>query len=739
MAESKATFCRICEAGCGLIAEVADGRVTKLRPDEAHVVSRGYACVKGIRYTEVHASSDRVETPLKRVDGRFVAISWADALREIGERVRSIRTQHGDQSIGMYVGNPAAFSLPHPLFAQMFLASLGSRNLFTSGSQDCNNKFVVAEAMYGSALYQPVPDIDHMQCFIVLGANPAISHMSFMQLPRPVERLKAIEKRGGKVYLVNPRRTETAAQLGEHVFIRPDCDVFLLLSFARELFARGRVDPFVAKACEGVDELARIVEPWTSERTARVTGIAVATLDAMMDHYFAANGAALYCSTGVNQGKHGSLAYWLLNAINALSGNLDKRGGLLVPMAQTRAAKAVKSMSRGLTPIPSRIGGHAPVLGSYPAGILADEIETSGEGQLRAMFVSAGNPLLSCPNAQRLDGAFRKLELLVTIDLFRNETGNLADYVLPVTSFLEREDVPLSVNGFQPLPYLQHVDAVVAPRAETRDEWWIFVELARASASRIMGSRLLQWWLAASASGDRSWLPQIMRFSPRLMFHAVALAHKTTLGRVKAHPHGVLLAPHPPQTFIGKRVLRKDKKLNLAPPELVAHAENLALFYEEQTRARQGLLMIGQREKTSHNSWMHNVEAFVRGPRSTNYLTVHPDDARRLQVEPGQIASVTTKAGRICVPVRVSDEVMAGVVSLPHGWGHQRADGLSIARDTTGANANVLTPDGSDAVERLSGMAHLTGVEVEVQPWLDAREREAERDAEPLSAFFRAR
>jgi anaerobic selenocysteine-containing dehydrogenase len=726
MAESKVTFCRICEASCGLIAEVEDGRVLKLRPDEAHVVSRGYACVKGIRYSEVHNSPDRVQTPLKRNAGRFEPISWSRALSEIGERVRAIRSSYGDQSVGMYVGNPAAFSLPHPLFAQMFLASLGSRNLFTSGSQDCNNKFVVAEAMYGSALYQPVPDIDHTQCFIVLGANPAISHLSFIQLPRPVERLKAIEKRGGKVYLVNPRRTETASQVGEHVFIRPDSDVFLLLSFARELFVRERVDAQAANCCEGLDELRDIVTPWTLERTARVTGIGESVLRTMIDCYLEADGAALYCSTGVNQGTHGSLAYWLINAVNVLSGNVDKRGGLLVPIAQTRGAKAIKAMSRGLTAIPSRIGSHAPVLGSYPAAILPDEIETEGVGQIRAMFVTAGNPLLSCPNAARLHDAFQKLELVVAIDLFRNETGNVADYILPVTSFLERDDVPLAVQGFQPAPYLQHVDAVVPASGETRDEWRIFVELARACGSRMMGSRLLQWWLAASAA-DQSRLPRAFRFSPRLMYQGVALAHKTTLGRVKAREHGMLIAPNQPGTFLGKRVLRKGKKIDLAPAELVAQASTLALAFEKQTRNEGRLLLIGQRDKTSHNSWMHNVEAFVRGPRSTNYVTLHPDDARRLGMEAGQIAQITSKTGCIRVPVRVSDEVMAGVVSVPHGWGHERADGLNVASSTTGANVNVLTSDGSEAVERLSGMAHLTAIAVEVQPWLGLPEPAPEK------------
>ncbi len=705
------TFCRICEAGCGLLAEVEGGRVTKLRPDPDHVVSRGYACVKGIRYDELHASPDRLTTPLKRVGERFEPISWRDALREIGDKVQTIRAAHGDQSVGMYVGNPSAFSLLHPVFAQLFLASLGSRNLFTSGSQDCNNKFVVSEAMYGSALIQPVPDIDHTQCLIVIGSNPAVSHMSFMQLPRPVERLKAIEKRGGHVVLINPRRTETAEQVGEQVFIRPNTDVYFLLSFAHEILARVAIPASLVKKLDGLEALRAVTASFPAESTAAITGISVEKTRELVSTFLAAQGAALYCSTGVNQGSQGTLACWLLHAVNLVTGNVDRQGGLLIPKAQIQNSQTVKRMSKGVTPIPSRIGGFQPVLGSYPAGILPDEITTKGQGQIRAMFVSAGNPVLSCPSSARMEQALAQLELVVSIDLFRNETGNLAHYILPVTSFLEREDVPLSAQGFQPVRYLQHCDPVLAAAGDTQDEWWIFSRLARACRTRLFGSRLLQMWL--NASTDDGWLPQSLRFSPRLAYHGVALSAGTSLHSVRKHKHGKLLTQTKPDTFLGKRVLRKNKRVDLAPAAFVSAVVALTVP-EAGSEARKPLLLITLRTKTSHNSWMHNVDAFVRGPRGTNYLTMHPDDANARGLSAGVRVRVTSATGHVTLPLQLSDAVMPGVVALPHGWGHARADGLSIAQKTQGENANLLTPDGPEAIEALSGMAHLTGLAVEV-------------------------
>ncbi|MET0343641.1 MAG: molybdopterin-dependent oxidoreductase [Polyangiales bacterium] len=715
----KVTFCRICEASCGLIAEVEGEQVLRLLPDPDHVVSKGFLCVKGVRYTELHHSPDRLLSPLKRVGDRFEPISWAQALSEIGAKVQALRTAHGSDSIGMYIGNPSAFSVPHILLASMFIEAIGTPHLYTPGSQDCNNKFVVAEELYGSPMLQPIPDVDHARCVIMVGTNPAVSQLTFANTPRLMERLKAVEKAGGHVAFVNPRKTESAQQVGQQLFIRPGSDVFFFLAFAHlVLEARPALAAGVRDKVIGYDDVRALVAPWTPERVADVTGIAAADLRALAARYLAADGAVLYAGTGVNQGQHGTLCAWLLHVITLASGNLDRAGGMLVTPQIVRASKLGphgKALADKRTF--SRIGGHRSVLGSWPAGILADEILTPGKGQLRAMFVTAGNPLLSLANSERVRDAMEQLELLVCVDLFRNETGNLAHYVLPATSSLERTDVPMGMGGYQPVPYAQMVEPVVPPRGESRDEWWIFAQLARACGAPIFGSKALTRWMSL---GDDSKLPRVLRFRPELLYAILAGFEKLTLGKLRKNPHGVLLPRYAGGKFFTRGVLHADGKVKLAPAAFVEAAAGLDAAHEAMLAASRqpgGVLrLITKREKTSHNSWMHNVEAFVSGPRGTNYLFMHPDDAAARGLKSGDACEVRTDTGALCVPVKITDELMPGTVALPHGWGHQRAEGLRVAVRTRGMNANVLAPDGSASLEKLAGMTHLTALEVRVAP-----------------------
>ena len=713
--ERKVTFCRICEASCGLIAEVEGERVLRLLPDADHVVSKGFVCVKGTRYGELHHSPDRVLTPLKRVGTRFEPISWQQALSEIGQKVRAIRAAHGDDSVGMYIGNPSAFSVPHILLASMFSEALKTPHLYTPGSQDCNNKFVVSEELYGSPMLQPIPDVDRARCIIMVGSNPAVSQLTFANTPRLMERLKAVAKAGAQVVFVNPRKTESAQQVGEQLFIRPGSDVFFFLAFAHlVLAARPTLPKALADKLENLHVVRALVRPWTPERVADVTGIAPEQLRALAAAYLAADGAVLYAGTGVNQGQHGTLAAWMLHVITIASGNLDRAGGMLVTPQIVRAAKLGPHGDKVVHTY-SRIGNHRSVLGSWPAGILADEILTEGKGQLRAMFVTAGNPVLSLANSARVQHALEQLDLLVSVDLFRNETGNLAHYILPATSSLERSDVPMGMGGYQPIPYAQLVEPVVPPRGDSRDEWWIFAQLARACNAPLFGSRVLQWWL--DRSGDESGkLPSVLRFKPDLLFGLLAGFERLTLGKLRKNPHGVLLPRYDGGKFLRRGILRKNRKVQLAPPAFVEAARGLDDALADMLARRSTLRLISKREKTSHNSWMHNVESFVSGSRGTNYLYMHPHDATERGLADGSLCEVSTPTGALKVPVKLTDELMPGTVALPHGWGHQRADGLQVASRTRGMNANVLSPDGSASLERLAGMTHLTAIEVQVAP-----------------------
>ncbi len=725
--QTKVTFCRICEASCGLLAQVEQGRVLKLLPDPEHVVSQGFACIKGVRYTEIHGSPDRLRTPLKRVGDRFEPIAWDQAFQEIGDKVRALRAQHGPHSVGMYVGNPAPFSPPHMVFAGAFNTGLGTRHLYTSGSQDCNNKFVVAQAMFGSPLLQAIPDVDHAACVIMVGTNPAVSQLSMANVPRIMERLKAVTKRSpGRVVFVNPRRTESAQQLGEHWPIRPGTDVYFFLAFAHVLFADHPPSAEIVKRVSGVAELRELVSPWSPERVEPLTGIDADALRALVAAYCRAESAVFYAGTGVNQGPHGTLSFWLLTAIQILSGHFDQVGSMLMTRAQQRTAKVAYPTGDRIQVKRSRFGAHASVIDSLPAGVMADEILTPGPGQLRAMFVTAGNPLLSCPNSARMREALGSLELLVAIDLFRNETGNLAHYLLPVTSFLERSDMPMGISGYQPVPYAQVVEPVVPPLAETKDEWWIFAKLGQACGVPFNGSKAIQWWIEQSLKEAGNWLPRFLRFTPALLFLAVLLLERLTLRKLRKHPHGLLLKPQGSTDFLRRGVLNEEKRARIAPSAFLQVAQGLAGDFEAQLFARERTLLITKREKRSHNTWMHNAPSLGGdAKRGANRLVMHPEDAARRGLAEGEVCELRAGSASLRVTVQISDDMQPNTVALPHGWGHAEADGLKVAQRVPGVNANLLASDGASALEPLSGMSRLTAFEVEVHKLPPAHAPEA--------------
>ncbi len=733
MRDVQTTFCRICEASCGLRVTLDEDRrrVVELRPDRDNPSSRGYACIKGVRFRDVHNSPDRLRHPIKRTETGWRRISWEQALSEIGARARAIRRAHGGDALGMYIGNPAAFSLPHSLAIYGFMRGLGSRSMYGSGSQDCNNKFLVARRMYGASMLQPIPDIARTGCLICLGTNPAVSHASFVHLPRPVAQLKALARRGGALWQINPRRTETAQVVGEHVFIRPGTDVFLLLAFLAELEREGGVArQRVARYMRGWEEVAALVRPWTPARAEAVTGVAAATTRAMVRDYLRASrdgrGAALYCSTGVNQSGQGTLAFWLLNVINAVSGNLDRAGGLVVPRGLLDLPRQLRRIGVDVRRDRSRIGGFEAIMDTFPAGVLADEIETPGPGQLRGMFVSAGNPLLSCADEPRLRAALSRLELLVSVDMFRNETGNLAHYVLPATSFLERPDIPLSSHGFSPELFVQLTDAVAEVDGEQRDEWWIYNALARACGVRMFNSRLIGagLGLAGRLRGGADPWPSLKTVVEGLVLSSA----RVTPGQLRRRPHGMMLPFKPDrERLLGRRLMTRSRRVELAPADFVARARAAlepAYARELEALARPGTLrLISRRSRHGHNSWMHNVESMVAAPRDTNRVDMHPEDARAAGLRDGALARVArvSDAGelegeRIELPVRVTEELMPGTVSIAHGWGHQRADGLAIARETSGVNVNRVAPSGPRSLEPLSGMTRLCAIPVRVWP-----------------------
>jgi formate dehydrogenase len=727
--EPVVTFCRICEAHCGMVATVDDGRVTKLRPDPDHPLSRGYACPKGIAMAEVQNDPDRVTHPLKRrPDGSFERVSWDEALADIGARLRAIRDRHGPASIGWYMGNPGAFSYSHAVWVKGFLDALGSPHYYTAGSQDVNNRFAASALLYGSPLVVPIPDLQRTQFLLMLGANPLVSHGSVLTAPRVRDQLHAITARGGRVVAVDPRRTETARQF-EHVAVRPDADAWLLLSLLQVVFAERLADRrFLAGYTRDAERLEQLASEHPPEATERFTGVPAGTVRALARDFAGADGAAAYGRTGSCLGRFGTLVAFLIDALNAVTGNLDRPGGAVfgrpaVPLDKVGRLTGLATYGKRH----SRFGGFPDVIGNMPAALLPREIETPGERQIRAFFVSAGNPVLSVPDGNALERALETLDLCVALDFYVNETNRHADYVLPSTTWLERDDTPVAFLGFYTTPFVQHSDAVVAPAGEAREEWEVIEDLSRplgitpssVPALRLLGrlgirlrpQRLLDGLLRLGPEGD------LFGLRPRGL----------SLRKLRRRPHGVVVAEHVATGVLRQKIRHRDRRVRLAPKAIVDELARLARLGAADDDEFP-LRLIGLRELRSHNSWMHNAPLLMRGGR-THAARVHPDDAAAHGLADGDMVRIASRRGAVEVAVKVTDEMAPGVVALPHGWGH--AGGWRLANESGGVNYNLLTSAEPEDLEPLAGMTFLNGIAVRLEPVAPGR---GERVAEPASA-----
>jgi anaerobic selenocysteine-containing dehydrogenase len=701
----KATFCRICEPLCGMIATVDDGKIVKVRPDPDHPLSRGYACPKGIAMAEVQNDPDRVLHPLKRMPGGdFERVSWEQALTDIAARLRRIPAA----GVAWYMGNPGAFSYSHTLWVKGFLDALGSPHYYSAGSQDVNNRFAASALLYGSPLVVPIPDLNRTRFLFMLGANPLVSHGSVLSAPRIREKLLEIER----VVVVDPRRTETARQF-EHLPIRPDTDALLLLSMLEVIFGEGLADRvFLERLGDGAAELERLACGYPPDETEGRTGIPADRVRGLARDFAAAEGAAAYGRTGSCLGRHGTLVAFLLDALNAVTGNLDRPGGAVFgrpPVALDEVGEQIGFATYGKQR--SRIGGFPDVIGNMPASLLPLEIETPGEGQIRALFVSAGNPVLSVPDGDALERALGRLDLCVSLDLYVNETNRHADYVLPATTFYEREDLPLAFLGLFSTPFIQFSDPVVDPPGECRQEWEVIDDLSRRlrvapySAKPLRRLARLGIRLRPEQVGDL--LLRVGWRGDRFGLRRDGLS----LRKLRDHPHGLVLDDQIATGVLAGKLRTKGMRVRLAPPLFVDELGRLAS--ENGDDPRFPLRMIGLRELRSHNSWMHNVPLLMRGGR-TQALRVHSDDAAAHGLEDGDEVLLESKDGQVTVPVKVSDEMTPGTVALPHGWGHR--GGWQLANRHAGANGNLLAGAQPEDLERLAGMAHLNGIPVRVTP-----------------------
>jgi anaerobic selenocysteine-containing dehydrogenase len=731
--------CPLCEATCGLEITTSNGDVTAIRGDADDVFSHGFLCPKGVALKALHEDPDCLRTPMRRTPGGdFEPVGWDEAFAEIDERLTPILREHGRNAVGVYIGNPAAHHLAPVLYGRVFLKALGSRNIYSASTVDQYPKQFASGLMFGTGFSVPVPDVDRTDHLMILGANPLASNGSLLTAPDMRGRLRAIRARGGKVVVIDPRRSRTAEEADEHHFIRPGTDAHLLIAIAHVLVEEGLADPGpVAEHCAGLEEVLALTEPFAPEVVAPVCGIEADEIRRMARELAAAPSAAVYGRIGTCTQEYGSLASWLVDVVNVLTGNLDRAGGAMFARAPAGSSNTVGEPGRGrgirFGRWQSRVRGLNEVFGELPVACLAEEIETPGEGQIRAMVTIAGNPTVSTPNAGRLARAFASLEFMVSLDIYVNETTRHANLILPAPSPLQRSHFDLALYNFSAHNVANYSQPVFPLADGISDEWETLLRLTAIAAGQgadadvealdaMVAKGLLDRELSTPGSrlegrdADELLEELSSRRGPDRLLDLLLRAgpYELTLDDLEAAPHGVDLGALEPRI---PEVLRTPSgKIELAPEPLVA---DVARLRGSLSRSANGeVVLIGRRQLRSNNSWMHNLPKLVSGPERCT-LHVHPDTATAHGLEDGGTARVRSRAGEVEVLVEVTDAIMPGVVSIPHGWGHD-TDGaeLSVAREHAGVNSNLLADE--ELVEPLTGNAVLNGIPVQLAPVREA-------------------
>ncbi len=743
--------CPLCEAGCGLeISLRSDGaggeEVQRIRGDRLDVFSEGYLCPKGSTLKQLHEDPDRLRTPMVKRNGEHVAVSWAEAWAEIAAGLGAVIDRTGRESLAAYVGNPTAHSLSAMTFSRVLLTGLGTRHRFSASTVDQMPRHVASGHVFGSPVAIAVPDLDRTDHLVILGANPYASNGSVCTAPDFPGRIEAIQARGGKVVVVDPRLSRTAEQADHWVSIRPGTDAFLLAAMANTMFAEGLADPGarLSPHLAGLAEVEAALATFTPEFAAPVTGVDAATIRTMARELAAAPSAAVYGRIGTTTTEFGSTASWLIDVVNVLSGNLDRPGGAMfpTPVAGGATTRGTPGSGRGFTVGRghSRVSGHPEVMGEYPVGVLAEEIETPGDGQIRALVTLAGNPVLSTPNSGRLAAALDQLDFMVSIDLYLNETTRHADVILPPPSQLQRSHYDLLLLQFAVRNVANYSAAVLPLDDGQPDEWEIIAKLTAIAQGlgvdvdpSVADDAAIAALVRSSVKDDHS--PVAGRDADELLAELNASGRRgpermldlmlrtgpfgdgfgadpdgTSLDDLLAHPHGRDFGP-----LVARipEVLRTPSgRIELGAEPLLSDLDRLRSSADDIVE--RGMVLVGRRHLRSNNSWMHNVKVLVKGkPRCT--LQVHPDDADALGLVDGGAATVSSRVGSVQAPVEVTESIRPGVVSLPHGWGHDLpGTQLRVAAEHAGVNSNTLSDD--RALDPLSGTSVLNGIPVTVGP-----------------------
>jgi len=739
--ESVHRSCPICEASCGIVVDVdrMANKVVAIRGDADDPRSRGYLCPKVFAPQAVYEDPDRIRRPLRRIGDRLTEIGWDEALDLVGTRLKATRATHGPDAVATYIGNPTGHNVGALLWTTMFIGTLGSQRIFSGATVDQFPKNLSCRILYGDAWLFPIPDLDRTDFFLCLGGNPLISQGSLMSAPNMAARLRALHARGGHSVVIDPRRTETAQLASQHLFIRPGTDPLLLFAMVHTLFEEGLVRPGrLADFTDGIDALKDLARHFPPESVAAATGIDAATIRRLTRNFAAAERAVCYGRLGTCTVEFGTLASWLTDALNLLTGNLDRPGGLMFPRPATGQGEPV---AQDTGPVPyarfhSRVRGFPEFDGQLPVAVLAEEIDAAGEERIRALITVAGNPVLSTPNGERLSRALSRLDFMVSIDIYLNETTRHADIILPTTTAFEETNFDFLFQTTSVRNMVRYSPRIFTPAADAKPHWAVLMEVAARLNDTTIESYddfMFEGMLATvvgqpgtrcagvtsdmaraklgSTRGPERFVDLLLRAGPYGDAFDDA-AHGLSLAKVQRVRHAIDLGPLQPRL---PDILRTPGRRIPLVHELLVHDVDRLKRALNRFAAPQGLVLVSRRQLRNMNSWLHNVESLARG-RNRCTLLIHPDDARRIGVHSGGRARVRSRVGEVCPEVEVSDEMMPGVVCLPHGFGHA-APGtrLSVAsRLQPGVNANQLADE--MLLDELSGNSVLNGIPVEVLP-----------------------
>ncbi|MDG1818338.1 MAG: molybdopterin oxidoreductase family protein [Porticoccaceae bacterium] len=701
-AEQKTHYraCNLCEAICGLEIKTQDDQVLSIKGDKNDPLSRGYICPKGVAMQDIYSDPNRLRKPVKKQGDNWVEISWQEAFDSVAEKLVAVQEQHGQNAVAFFAGNPNVHNYGSMTHAGVLRKAVQSKIHFSATSLDQLPHHLTSYSLYGHQSLIPVPDIDHSNYMLIIGGNPLASNGSIMTSPDIPKRLKAIQQRGGRFIVIDPRRTETAEIADQHLFIRPGTDAWLLMAMLNTLFAEDLVKTgHLTDLLVGVDQVRSACEPFTPELAEQHSGVAAEQIRQLARNMANTEGAVCYGRMGVSVQVYGTLCQWAIQMINILTHSLDVRGGMMASSPAFGYIKPGESGAGHFAAFHSRVSGLPEFSGELPASAMAEEILTEGEGQIRSLITIAGNPVLSAPNGNQMDKAFAGLDFMVSIDFYINETTQHADIILPPTSALEHDHYDIAFHRFAIHNTARFNEAVFEPAQDSKHDWEIFNQLGMA--------------IAARKGLEAKPLPspdQIVDYGIQRGPYSAKAGHELelTLDKVKQHIHGLDIGPLEPS--LTQRLCTADGKITLMADYI--EQDIARLFADQPLIEKDEFLLIGRRHIRSNNSWMHNSKRLVKGkPRWQ--LLMHPEDLAAHQLQDQSQVRIQSRVGEVQTQVLASDEVMPGVVSLPHGWGHKREGvNLDIAAEQEGVSCNDLTDE--KLIDQASGNSALNGVPVRI-------------------------